>query len=277
MVPSVPSVGAALPTTAAPRASYDVTVFASLAAYAYEHPTDPFPEIDPPGGVPRYEAVQLAHPLIPRERSVPTDVHLGAPGAGAAAAPDALAAAVAPAAQALIVSGSNMSGKSTLLRSVGINAVLALAGAPVRASRLRLSPVMIGATLRVQDSLQAGKSRFYAEITRVRELVDLARESHALLFLLDELFHGTNSHDRVAGAQGVLHSLLDLNAIGLVTTHDLALAAIGNELAPRALNVHFDDSLVDGDIQFDYRLKPGPVTRSNALALMKAVGLDVEA
>jgi hypothetical protein len=247
--------------------------FASLAAYAYEHPADPFPDIDPPGGIPRYEAIQLAHPLIPRERAVANDVHLGAPPAAQAVPAPALTAA---AAQALIVSGSNMSGKSTLLRSVGINAVLALAGAPVRASRLRLTPVAIGATLRVQDSLQAGRSRFYAEITRVRQLVDLARESHALLFLLDELFHGTNSHDRVAGAQGVLHSLLELQAIGLVTTHDLALAAIGNDLAPRVLNVHFDDALVAGEIQFDYRLKPGPVTRSNALALMKAVGLDVE-
>jgi hypothetical protein len=238
----------------------ELEAFASLAAYTYEHPADPFPEIEPAGGIPRYEATQLAHPLIPRARAVSNDVRLGP----------------APAAQALIVSGSNMSGKSTLLRSVGINAVLALAGAPVRATRLRLSPVAMGATLRVQDSLQAGRSRFYAEITRVRELVDLARDSHALLFLLDELFHGTNSHDRVAGAQGVLRSLLDLQAIGLITTHDLALAAIGDDLAPQVVNVHFDDTLVDGEIHFDYALKPGPVTRSNALALMKAVGLDVD-
>jgi len=239
----------------------ELEAFASLAAYAYEHPADPFPEIVPPGGTPCYEAVQLAHPLIPRARAVANDVRLGdLPGMP----------------QALIVSGSNMSGKSTLLRSVGINAVLALTGAPVRATALRLSPIVMGATLRVQDSLQAGRSRFYAEITRVRELVDRARESHALLFLLDELFHGTNSHDRVAGAQGVLRSLLDLQAIGLITTHDLALAAIADDLAPRVLNVHFDDTLSAGEIEFDYQLKPGPVTRSNALALMKAVGLNVE-
>ncbi len=267
--------------------------FASVAAYAYEHPDDPFADIDPIGddGIPQYDAVQLAHPLIPRARAVANDVHFGGPHAtsdasAASTAPNAQTApsaqtastvSVAPIApQALIVSGSNMSGKSTLLRSVGINAVLALAGAPVRARRLRLTPLVIGATLRVQDSLQAGRSRFYAEITRVRQLVDLARESHALLFLLDELFHGTNSHDRVAGAQCVLHSLLDLHAIGLITTHDLALAAIADDLAPRVLNVHFDDALVAGEIQFDYRLKAGPVTRSNALALMKAVGLDVE-
>ncbi len=238
---------------------------ASLAAYAYEHPADPFPDIVEPGR-PVYEAELLAHPLIPRARAVPNDVRLGVDGAGVA--PDSRP-------QALILSGSNMSGKSTFLRSVGINAVLALAGAPVRARRLRLSPIAIGATLRIQDSLQAGRSRFYAEITRVRAIVDVARGSHALLFLLDELFHGTNSHDRVAGAHGVLQSLLELEAIGLVTTHDLALAAIGDSLAPRVANVHFDDSLVDGEIYFDYRLKPGPVTRSNALALMRAVGLEV--
>jgi DNA mismatch repair ATPase MutS len=168
-----------------------------------------------------------------------------------------------------------MSGKSTLLRAVGANAVLAFAGAPVRARRLRLSPVAVGATLRVQDSLQAGRSRFYAEITRVRDVADLARGGRPVLFLFDELFHGTNSHDRVAGADGVLVRFLDLGAVGLVTTHDLALAAVADRLAPRASNVHFEDQFVGGEVRFDYRLRPGPVTRSNALALMHAVGLAV--
>ena len=175
----------------------------------------------------------------------------------------------------LVVSGSNMSGKSTLLRTVGINAVMALAGAPVRATSLRLSPLAVGATLRIQDSLLEGRSRFYAEITRIRTIADIAAGRTPLLFLLDELFHGTNSHDRLLGAQGVLRSLLDRGAIGLITTHDLALTAIGDELAPRAVNVHFEDWFEAGDIKFDYRMKPGPVTRSNALALMRAVGLDV--
>ena len=175
----------------------------------------------------------------------------------------------------LVVSGSNMSGKSTLLRTVGINAVLALAGAPVRATRLRITPLAIGATLRIQDSLQEGRSRFYAEITRIRELADLARGPVPLLFLLDELFHGTNSHDRLVGATGVLRSLLDRGAIGLITTHDLALTAIADSLAPRAANVHFEDRFEGGEIVFDFRMKPGPVTRSNALALMRAVGLDI--
>jgi DNA mismatch repair ATPase MutS len=174
----------------------------------------------------------------------------------------------------LVISGSNMSGKSTVLRTVGINVVMALAGGPVRAGALTVSPLAIGATLRIQDSLTDGRSRFYAEITRVREIVDVARTG-PILFLLDELFHGTNSHDRFIGATGVLRSLMDLGAIGMITTHDMALTGIATELAPRAENVHFEDELSAGEMRFDYRMKPGPVTHSNALALMRAVGLDV--
>jgi hypothetical protein len=182
----------------------------SLAGYRYEHEDDPFPEIVSPDDGPHpgalFEAVQLGHPLLPRATMVPNDVRL----AGETGL--------------LVVSGSNMSGKSTLLRTVGINAVLALAGAPVRAVSLRLSPLAVGATLRIQDSLLEGRSRFYAEITRIRTLADIAAGPVPLLFLLDELFHGTNSHDRLLGAEGVLRSLLDRGAIGLVTTHDLASA-----------------------------------------------------
>jgi DNA mismatch repair ATPase MutS len=138
-----------------------------------------------------------------------------------------------------------------------------------------MTPLAIGATLRIQDSLQEGRSRFYAEITRIRQLADLARGSIPLMFLLDEIFHGTNSHDRLVGATGVLHSLLDRGAIGLITTHDLALTAIAETLAPRAVNVHFEDRFEHGEIVFDFRMRPGPVTRSNALALMRSVGLDI--
>ena len=159
----------------------------------------------------------------------------------------------------LVVSGSNMSGKSTMLRTVGINAVLAMVGAPVRAERLRLSPLLLGATLRVQDSLQAGTSRFYAELTRLRQVVALAGGSRPLLFLLDEIFHGTNSDDRRVGAEGVVRGLIDRGAIGLVTTHDLALAAIADGLAPLAANVHFSDRFEDGSLVFDYTMKPGVV------------------
>jgi DNA mismatch repair ATPase MutS len=162
------------------------------------------------------------------------------------------------------------------MRTIGINAVLAQAGAPVRAGSLHMSALAVGATLRIQDSLQEGRSRFFAEITRIRELADLARGPVPLLFLLDELFHGTNSHDRLVGASGVLRSFIEHGAIGLITTHDLSLTAIVDALSPRAANVHFEDSFDGRDMRFDYRVKPGPVTKSNALALMRAVGLDVE-
>ncbi|MGE0593827.1 MAG: DNA mismatch repair protein MutS [Vicinamibacterales bacterium] len=234
----------------------------SLAAYRYEHPADSLPVILDTAEGPVLEGVDLGHPLIPEARSVRNSVRLGG------AHPD-------EGPHLLVVSGSNMSGKSTLLRTVGVNVVLAFAGAPVRAASLRLTPLALGATLRVQDSLQDGRSRFYAEIARLRQLADVALQQPPLLFLLDELFHGTNSHDRAVGAAGVLRSLLARGAIGFVTTHDLALTAVATELAPRAANVHFEDRLEDGDIVFDYRMKPGPVTHSNAIALMRAVGLDV--
>ena len=177
--------------------------------------------------------------------------------------------------QMLVITGSNMSGKSTLMRTVGINTVLALAGAPVRATSLRLSPLAIGASIRTQDSLQDGASKFFAEIKRVRQVLDIANGPVPLLFLLDEIFDGTNSAERRIGAEAVVHSLIQRRAIGLVTSHDLALAEIAVSLAPRALNVHFEDHLEGDRMAFDYRIKPGPVTRGNALGLMRAVGLEV--
>jgi hypothetical protein len=231
--------------------------FSSMSAYRYEHPNDVLPQIVD-GGPAAYDGDALGHPLLPAARMVRNDLHLSAD------------------TRLLVVSGSNMSGKSTLLRTVGINAVLAFAGGPVRASRLHLTPLAIGATLRIQDSLQEGRSRFYAEITRIRRLADLAAGPVPVLFLLDELFHGTNSHDRLVGATGVLRSFLGRGAIGLITTHDLALTRIADDLAPHALNVHFEDTFEGREIRFDYRMKRGPVTRSNAIALMRAVGLDVD-
>ena len=228
----------------------------AIGTYAYEHPADPFPELASSNEPAIYDAIGLAHPLIPVSRAVRNDVRLG------------------PEPQVIIVSGSNMSGKTTLLRSVGVSAVMALMGAPVRANRLYISPLALGATLRIEDSLQAGRSRFYTEVLRLGQIVETAR-SVPTLALLDELFHGTNSHDRSEGARGLLRSLVSLGTVGLVTTHDLALAQIGAELAPAIGNMHFDDMLVGNEMRFDYRLKPGPVTRSNALAIMRAVGLDV--
>jgi len=227
----------------------------SLAAYSYENPRDPFPEVV--SGNAFFDGESLGHPLIAADRCVRNDLRLG------------------EGMSVLVVSGSNMSGKSTMLRTAGINAVMALAGAPVRATRLRISPLAIGATLRIQDSLQAGRSRFYAEITRVRLLIELAKHEPPLLFLLDEFLQGTNSNDRRVGAEAVVRSLVEHGAIGLITTHDLALAEIADLLAPRAANVHFEDSFDNGTMTFDYHMRPGIVKKSNALALMRAVGINV--
>ncbi len=227
----------------------------SLAGHAFEHPADPFPELLAEG--PLYEARGLTHPLLPEARAVRNDLRLDGQR------------------RLLLVSGSNMSGKSTLLRSVGTNLVLAWAGAPVRAEALRVSPLALGASLRVHDSLQQGASRFYAEITRLRQVMDLARARPPLLFLLDEVLHGTNSGDRRVGAEAVVRGLLERGALGLVTTHDLALAQVAESLAPLAANVHFEDHVEEGRIAFDYRMRPGVVTRSNAVALMRSVGLPV--
>jgi MutS domain V len=226
-------------------ATGEIEALASLAGYAFEHPQDTFPELI--DDAPVFDAAGLAHPLL--VSGVANDIRLDA------------------SQPLLLISGSNMSGKSTLLRAVGVNTVLALAGGPVRARSLRIGLLNTGASIRVTDSLQEGSSRFYAEITRIRQILDLPRP---VLFLLDELLHGTNSHDRRIGSEGIVRALLARGAIGLVTTHDLALATI-----PGARNMHFEDRLEDGKMLFDYRLREGVVEHSNALDLMRAVGLDV--
>jgi MutS-like protein len=233
----------------------DAEALLSLSAYAYEHPADPFPEFSSES--PMFAGEMLGHPLLPNDRCVRNSVRLGKQ------------------TQVLIVSGSNMSGKSTLLRTIGINTVLGMAGAPVRAARLLLSPLAIGASIRVNDSLQGGSSRFYAEITRLRKIADEASGPIPLLFLLDELLQGTNSHDRAIGAEGLLRTLVERGAIGLVTTHDLALTAIGEILGDNVHNVHFQDHLEGGKISFDYKLREGVVTKSNGLELMRSIGLNV--
>ena len=233
----------------------ELEALAALGGYACEHPDDPFPQIL--DGEPRLDGVALGHPLLPRDKCVRNDLTLGGD------------------TRVLLVSGSNMSGKSTMLRTVGINVVLALAGAPVRAEKLALTPLQVGATLRIQDSLAEGASRFYAEITRLKLLVDLSRATPPLLFLLDEVLAGTNSHDRRIGAEAVVRGLVERGALGLLTTHDLALAEMAATLAGRARNVHFEDRIVDGKLEFDYRMREGVVQHSNAIALMRAVGLDV--
>jgi hypothetical protein len=242
-------------------ATGEMEALLSLSAYHYEHPADPFPELV---AVPEFvdaaaylEGQALGHPLVPAAKCVRNDVTLDAE------------------TRALLVSGSNMSGKSTYLRTVGVNVVLAMAGAPVRARRLRLTPLTVGASIQVNDSLQAGSSRFYAEITRLRRIYDIAAERPALLFLLDELLQGTNSKDRRIGAEGVLRGLLERGAIGLLTTHDLALTELEGLPEGALANMHFQDDLENGTMRFDFQLRSGVITKSNGLALMRSIGLKV--
>lgn len=226
---------------------------AALSCYAFEHPHDTWPEFVE--GSACFDAQALAHPLLPEGKAVRNDFQLG----------DGL--------QLIVLSGPNMSGKSTFVRGIGVNAVLAQCGAPVRATRLRMSPLAVGASICVLDSLQGGISRFYAEIHRLKLIADLTLKPTPVLFLLDELLSGTNSHDRFEGTQLVVRSLVGHNAIGLVTTHDLALARIPESMGGRARNDHFEDHFEDGKLTFDFKLKPGIVQTSNALKLMESIGL----
>jgi hypothetical protein len=233
----------------------EIEALLSFSGYAYEHPADPFPEFIE--GAPCFDAEQLGHPLIPNAKCIRNNV------------------SVCGETQVLLVSGSNMSGKSTLMRAVGINTVLAMAGAPVRAHRLQLTPLHIGASILINDSLQEGSSRFYAEITRLRQICDLAESHPPVLFLLDELLQGTNSKDRLIGAQGLVRALLASGAIGLISTHDLALTNIGEQRDARLHNVHLQDEIEDGKMKFDFKLRDGVVTKSNGIELMRLIGLKV--
>jgi hypothetical protein len=237
------------------KAAGEAEALLSLSGYSYEHPADPFPEFVE--GSPCFNAEQLGHPLIPIAKCVRNNI------------------SVCGETRVLLISGSNMSGKSTLMRAVGINTVLAMAGAPVRALRLQLTPLQLGASILINDSLHEGSSRFYAEITRLRQICDLAEQSPPVLFLLDELLQGTNSKDRLIGAEGIVRALLASGAIGLISTHDLALTNIGEQKDSRLHNVHFQDEVVDGKMKFDFKLRDGVVTKSNGVELMRLIGLKV--
>jgi hypothetical protein len=235
---------------------------AALAALRHDNPSWAFPEIDESCAV--VEARQLGHPLIAGDRRVANDVTVGPPGCF------------------LMVTGSNMSGKSTLLRAVGVNVVLAQAGGPVCAETLRMPPLRLCTSMRVQDSLEAGVSYFMAALQRLKLVVTTARSAHdgepRLLYLLDEVLQGTNTAERQVAVRRVLRHLLDMPTIGAVTTHDLELADC-DELAAASRAVHFSEGVErDGEgvrLVFDYRLRPGIATSRNALKLLQSVGLDV--
>jgi hypothetical protein len=241
------------------EAAGEMEALLSLAGYSYEHPLDPFPTfVNDSGAKAIFHGEQLGHPLLAAARCVRNSVSLD------------------QTTRVLLVSGSNMSGKSTFLRTVGINTVLAMAGAPIRGKSLQLSPLALGTRIRSGDSLQEGRSNFYTEILHIRRVFALMKEGkYPLLFLFDELLEGTNSKDRRIGAQSLLDALLKNGAIGVITTHDLALTEIGAAIGNPLRNMHFADQVVDGKMFFDYQLHDGIVTKSNALELMRLVGLEM--
>jgi hypothetical protein len=233
-------------------AEFDALI--SLAAYAFERPRDIFPEFLDRG--PAFDAEQLGHPLLDESVCILNDVRLDEN------------------VRFLIVSGSNMSGKSTFLRAIGCNAVLAWMGAPVRCAKLRISKLQIAAAIRVQDSITDGRSHFFAEMQRLRRMIDLAGEG-PVLFLADEIMSGTNSHDRRIAAEWVIRALVRRNAIGLITTHDLTLTEIAANGLP-GRNVYFEDSGERGELKFDYKLHSGLLTHSNALNIAHMLGINPE-
>jgi hypothetical protein len=243
----------------------EIEALLSLATYSFEHPADPFPEFiahepaaeNAPPAIPIFEGQELGHPLIAAAKCVRNSVSLDGH------------------TRVMLISGSNMSGKSTLLRTVGINTVLANAGAPVRAQSLRLSPVAFGTRIRSTDSLQEGRSNFFTEILHIRQVFELMGGGKPLLFLFDELLEGTNSKDRRIGAEGLLRALIDHGSIGIVTTHDLALTAVTAVVGNVIRNFHFQDYVEDGQMRFDYALREGVVAKSNAIELMRLIGLKV--
>jgi hypothetical protein len=224
----------------------------ALAGYAFEHPECVFPELLE--GSARFEAEALCHPLLSRDRGVGNDLSLN----------DSTAF--------YLISGSNMAGKSTFLRGLGLNAVLAAAGGPVRAVKARMSVFHVCASISIADSLAEGKSKFLAEVERLRASIGATQGDRPVLFLIDEILSGTNSTDRRIAAQSVIEALVAGGAVGALSTHDLALTEIAESPELRGLNVHMQSENPEEPLAFDYRLKPGILTQTNALAIVRMMG-----
>jgi MutS domain V len=233
----------------------DFEALNALACFAYENPGYSFPEVSE--GDPHFEARAAGHPLLPHDGCVLNELDLNRE------------------TRCYIISGSNMSGKSTLLRTIGLNAVLALAGAPARASSLRLSRFSVCASLAPPESLAGGKSRFLAEVQRLKQGIELTAGDAPVLFLVDEIFSGTNSSDRRVAAEAVVRTLIDRGAVGALSTHDLALAEIADREGLHGRNVHMGSRPGGSPLDFDYLLKPGVTTEANALAIARMAGVSV--
>jgi DNA mismatch repair ATPase MutS len=234
----------------------EVEALSSLAILRFDHPDWVYPKFTT--GTPQYKAKGMAHPLLPETR-VANDLN------------------IIPPVSALLITGSNMSGKSTYLRTAGINLVLAYAGAPVCASEFRCSFMDVHSCMRISDNLEKNISTFYAELLRIKEIVAAVQTGKPVFFLLDEIFKGTNSMDRHTGAEVLIKQLISQGALGMVSTHDLELGRLETEMNGRVKNYYFREFYKDDQIHFDYTLRDGVSTTRNAMYLIKAVGIKIPA
>jgi DNA mismatch repair ATPase MutS len=203
------------------------------------------------------KGTRIGHPLLAADKRVENDLEKFSTGQG------------------LLITGSNMSGKSTFLRTLGVNAVLAFTGGPVTAESFSIPLCQLGTSIRISDSLKSGVSHFYAEVQKLAQVVEMTEGEHPVLFLLDEVLHGTNSRERQIGARWVLGELLKKGAFGIITTHDMELCRLPEHLMSHVRQHHFRENVKEGEMSFDYTLREGPVTSGNALRLMQRVGLNV--
>jgi DNA mismatch repair ATPase MutS len=239
---------------------FELEALLSLANFAHLHPDYTFPKIVSPERESSVllEARSLGHPLISPREKVCNDFKLTAPG------------------EIAIVTGSNMSGKSTFLRTIGINLRLAQAGGPVNAREFTTTPFRVFACIKVSDSLADGISYFYAEVKRLKTLLLELQKPHPapLFFLIDEIFKGTNHRERLLGSSAYIRALTREKGLGLIATHDLELVKLENEFS-QIKNYHFREEIFDGRMLFDYKLHPGPCPTTNALKIMEMEGLPV--
>jgi Flp pilus assembly protein TadB len=227
----------------------------SLATLAFNHPAWCYPTINT--DQPEFTATDLGHPLIEAHKSVLNSFStLGT-------------------AQINIITGSNMAGKSTFLRSVGVNMVLANMGAPVCASSLRFSPLRVMSSMRIADNLEESTSTFYAELKKLKGIIDAVKNNEPVFILLDEILRGTNSADRHKGSKALIRQLLKDKAIGIIATHDLELASLSKEFPNGIHNYHFDVQVEGEELHFDYKLKTGICQSLNASILMRKIGIEL--
>lgn len=237
---------------------FELEALNALAALAYLKPAYTFPELVTDQPTAMLSAAVIGHPLIPDDQRVCNDFELEKPG------------------EIVLITGSNMSGKSTFLRTLGVNLSLAYAGGPVNAARLRLVPLRLFTCIRITDSLTDGISYFYAEVKRLKALLHALADNHPypVFFLIDEIFRGTNNQERLIGSRAYIQTLARQHGIGVISTHDLELVTLAEDI-PHIRNLHFTEHIADGRMSFDYKLHAGPCPTTNALKIMRLEGLPV--